>query len=63
MCAWSTESEALLVVTVFEGRQFHGGGLPGAEALEVGDQGYIAVEPNFGGVDLQVVKGEWVVID
>ena len=61
-CAWITESEALLVVTVFEGRMFYGGsaGLPGAEALEVGDDGYIGVEPTFGGVNLQVVKGEWV---
>ena len=60
-CVWITESEALLVVSVFEGREFYGGeGLPGTEVLEVGDQGYIAVEPTFGGVDLQVVKGEWV---
>ena len=61
-CAWITESEALLVVTVFEGRMFYGGsaGLPGAEALEVGDDGYIGVDPTFGGVNLQVVKGEWV---
>ena len=60
-CAWITDSEALLVVSVFEGRQFYGGGsLPGAEALDVGDEGYIAVNPTFGGVDLQVVKGEWV---
>ncbi len=61
-CAWITESGALLVVTIFEGRMFYGGGdgLPGAEALEVGDQGYIGVEPTFGGVNLQVLKGEWV---
>ena len=60
-CAWITESEALLVVSVFEGRQFYGGdGLPGTEVLEVGDQGYIGVDPTFGGVNLQVVKGEWV---
>ena len=61
-CAWITDSEALLVVTVFEGRVFYGGraGLPGAEGLEVGDEGYIGVDPTFGGVNLQVVKGEWV---
>ena len=61
-CAWITDSEALLVVTVFEGRVFYGGsaGLPGAEGLEVGDKGYIGVDPTFGGVNLQVVKGEWV---
>ena len=60
-CWWITESEALLSVSVFEGREFYGGGgVPGAEVLEVGDQGYITVEPNFGGVELQVVKGEWV---
>jgi hypothetical protein len=61
-CAWITDSDALLVVTVFEGRMFYGGsaGLPGAEDLEVGDEGYIGVDPTFGGVDLQVVKGEWV---
>ena len=60
-CVWTTESEALLVASVFKGRAFYSGGLPGAEVLEVGDQGYIAVAPNFGGVNLQVVKGEWVV--
>lgn len=60
-CVWTTESEALLVVSVFKGRAFYGGGLPGAEALGVGDEGHIAVEPNFGGVNLQVVQGEWVV--
>ena len=61
-CAWITDSEALLIVTVFEGRMFYGGsaGLPGAEGLEVGDEGYIGVDPTFGGVNLQVVKGEWV---
>ncbi len=60
-CVWITESEALLVVSVFEGREFYGSyALAGTEALEVGDQGYIAVEPTLGGVDLQVVKGEWV---
>ncbi len=60
-CVRITESEASLVVSVFEGREFYGGdGLPGTEVLEVGDQGYIAVEPTFGGVNLQVVKGEWV---
>ena len=60
-CVWITESDALLIVSVFEGRQFYGGdGLSGSKVLEVGDQGYIAVEPTFGGVDLQVVKGEWV---
>ena len=61
-CAWITDSDALLVVTVFEGRMFYGGsaGLPGAEDLEVGDEGYIGVDSTFGGVNLQVVKGEWV---
>jgi hypothetical protein len=60
-CVWNTESEALMVVSVFEGREFYSGdGFPGSEALAVGDAGYIAVEPNFGGVDLQVVKGDWV---
>ena len=41
---------------------FYGGsaGLPGTEALEVSDEGYIGVDPTFGGVNLQVVKGEWV---
>ena len=44
-CAWITDSDALLVVTVFEGRMFYGGSasLPGAEGLEVGDEGYIGV--------------------
>ena len=61
LCAWVTASDALLVVTVFEGRMFYGGdGLPGTQVLEVGDQGYIGVDPTFGGVNLQVVKGEWV---
>ena len=60
-CVWTTESEALLVVSVFEGREFYSGdGLLGAEALAVGDTGYIVVEPNLGGVDLQVVNGDWV---
>lgn len=60
-CAWITESEALLFVSLFEGSEFYGGdGVPGAEALALGDVGYIVVEPNFGGVDLQVVKGDWV---
>ena len=59
--AWITESEALLVVSLFKGRAFYGGdGRPGTEALKVGDEGYIAVEPTFGGVDLQMVKGDWV---
>ena len=62
ICAWITESEALLVVSVFEGRQFYGGdGFPGAEPLDVGDEGFIAVEPGFGGVALQFLKGDWVV--
>ena len=47
-CAWITESEALLVVTVFEGRMFYGGsaGLPGAEALEVGATDILALIPH-----------------
>ncbi|MCP5031993.1 MAG: hypothetical protein GY939_09340 [Actinomycetia bacterium] len=61
-CSWVTESDALLVVTVFEGRQFYGGGeSPGAEPLDFGDEGYIVVEETFGGVDLQVVEDDWLV--
>ena len=61
VCAWLTGSDALLVVSLFEGRQFYGGNdLPGSEALALGDEGYIGVEPTFGGVNLQVIKGEWV---
>ena len=62
VCAWITESDALLVVSVFAGREFYGGEtVTGAEALDAGDEGYIGVDPAFGGVNLQVVKGEWVV--
>lgn len=54
-CAWVTDSDDLLVVTVFEGRMFYGGsaGVPGAEDLDVGDEGYIGVDPTFGGVNLK----------
>ena len=61
VCAWITESDALLVVTLFEGRQFYGGDLRGdGDAIDFGDEGYIVVEPTFGGVGLDVVKGDWV---
>ena len=61
VCAWITESDALLVVTLFEGRQFYGGDLLGdGDAIDFGDEGYIVVEPTFGGVSLDVVKGDWV---
>ena len=61
-CVWVTASEALLIVSVFEGREFYGGDArPGTAVLDAGDQGYIAVEPTMGGVELQVVKDEWVV--
>ena len=60
-CVWTSESDALLIVSVFQGREFYGGdGRSGTEVLEVGDQGYIAVEPTLGGVELQVVKDDWV---
>ncbi len=62
ICSWVTEDLALLVVSVFEGLQFYGGDVfPGGESLDFGDDGYIAIEPNFGGVDIQVVKDTWVV--
>ena len=60
VCAWVTESDALLVVSLFEGREYFSGGLSGAEPLDVGDEGYIGIEPTFGGVDIQVLAGEWV---
>lgn len=48
-------------MSVFEGREFYGGDArPGTDVLAAGDQGYIAVEPTLGGVELQVVKDEWV---
>ena len=48
-------------MSVFEGREFYGGDArPGTDVLATGDQGYIAVEPTLGGVELQVVKDEWV---
>lgn len=59
-CAWITADEALLVVTLFEGQQFYAEGLPGSEPLDVGDRGHIHVEPTLGGVELQVVSGNWV---
>ena len=62
LCGWVTDTDALLVVSVFDGAHYYGGGLmPGAEPLDFGDDGYITVEPNFGGVDMQVVEGNWVV--
>ncbi len=61
-CAWVTVGDALLVVTVFEGRQFYGGGtFPDAEPLGVGDEGYIGVDAQFGGVNLQFVQDQWVI--
>ena len=61
VCAWVTGSNALLVVSLFEGREYYsGGGLSGAEPLDVGDEGYIGIDPTFGGVDIQVLAGEWV---
>jgi len=62
ICSWETEDLALLVVSVFEGLQFYGGDVfSGGEPLDFGDDGYIGVDPNFGGVDMQVVKDMWVV--
>lgn len=61
-CAWITGSDALLTVSVFEGRQFYGGDDgTGAEPLNVGDEGFIGVEPTFGGVVIQFLQDDWVV--
>ena len=59
-CSWVTDADALLFVSLFEGTQFYGGPLPDSEELNFGDDGHITVEPNFGGTELQVVDGDWV---
>jgi hypothetical protein len=59
-CSWVTDADALLFVSLFEGTQFYGGPLPDSDELTFGDDGHISVEPNFGGTELQVVEGDWV---
>ena len=60
---YATPGGALLVVTVFRGTEFYGGmnALPDADPIDIGDEGIINVEENFGGVVVEFVKGELVV--
>jgi hypothetical protein len=59
-CSWVTDADALLFVSLFEGTQFYGGPLADSDELTFGDDGHVSVEPNFGGTELQVVEGDWV---
>ncbi len=59
-CAWITDSGALLVVIVANGSQFYPAALEGSEPLEIGDDAWILVEDNFGGTQVHVLQGEWV---
>lgn len=62
VCSWVTPTDALLTVTLFEGREFYGGNaIPGTEVLDIADEGVISVEDNFGGVIVEFVKGDAVV--
>ncbi len=61
ICTWVTPADALLVVSVFEGRQFYSDVIPGAEPIAIGDEANITVEPTFGGVVIQFIKGDFVV--
>jgi hypothetical protein len=62
VCAWVTPANALLVVTVFEGRQFYDSiATPGSQPIEIGDEATITIEENFGGVGIQFIDGDFVV--
>ena len=62
VCTWVTPADALLVVTVFEGRQFYDSiATPGSQPIEIGDEATITIEENFGGVGIQFIDGDFVV--